>query len=182
MDWTGIVGAELKKNPFQGSLQFYAQLRNNARVPFNSTVSNLGDASVMALMAQYQWKVSSQLDLWGAETLSQSRLFLTSQPFPYLPSFIHLTGLSVHSNKDPTDWSMTSSFRILTSQLTGLATSSGKEEHLAGYFVVDMGIQKRIWNRLSLLGRIENILNRPVEAIKGYPLNRSFSMMLMGEL
>ena len=177
-DWTGIFGGELKSERYSGSLQLYSQLRQNARVPFNATVSNLGNAFITALITQYQFKVSDQIDLFGGETLTSSRLILAGQPFPFMPTLIHLTGVSVHSRDLARGWNWTTNLRAFSSQLNDLSTNS----RLPFYSMLDTSIQKRVWKEVYLTGRVENVLDRSIELIPGYPLGRSLSFMLSGAL
>lgn len=181
LDWTGTVGGEVNFNTFQGSLQFYTQWRKDARVLLGPTVTNLGDARVSAVLLQENFQLSPQINFFNSDTFTNSRLSVTKGAFPYLPALIHVTGVQFHSKKDPEKWSVSTNLRIFTSQLTQVV-SSASNETLGGYGIIDMGAQAQVWKGIYFATRVENLFNRSVEVVRGYPLQRALSITLGGEL
>jgi hypothetical protein len=177
-DWTGIFGWENRSKISEFSLQGYAQLRENARVSTGQTVTNLGDAYILAITGKERVIVSSWMDFFESLTASQSKLIATGTEFPYVPQLLNNFGVSVHSAKGHEAWEWSTAFRSSSSQLFGPNEAS----ELPGYGVLDTTVRVGIFKGVSVAGRVENLFKREYELVKGYPLGRIASVMLMGEL
>lgn len=176
-DWTGILGGEVKSGRAAASVQAYAQYRQDARVPLGMTVTNLGDAAVVAVTGTGQFKVFKFLDISNSMTLSKSRLFATETQFPYVPVFLNVAGVTVHSRPTSVNWEWVTSFRLEGARVFNVSTG----EQLPSYGVFDTGVSVRLW-QATVAARCENVLDRPIELIQGYPLGRVFSLAVSAEL
>ncbi len=177
LDWTGILGAELKSDLWEGSIQAYAQLRQDARVSLGSTVTNLGEAYIAALTGTAQVKLSPNLNISNATTVSQSRLFATHSSFPYIPVWMNVASLRIHSRPAVMTWEWLISLRGEGSRGVGVLGV----DSLASYAVVDLAASMRLW-QASIGIRCENVFDRNIELIQGYPLGRTLSMSASAEL
>jgi hypothetical protein len=179
-DWTGVLGGEVKDRGYEASLQGYAQFRQDARVFTGSSVNNMNHASVFALTGAGRVEITSWLDGIHSTTLSRSRLYVTDDEFPFAPAFLSSTGISLHKNKGRRAWEWTTSVRGSSSQINLVALNGSSRA--GGYAVLDTGAQVELMQGLRLGGRVENVMGRSIELIKGYPLGRSVALMLSGEI
>jgi hypothetical protein len=177
LDWTGVLGGELKGKGWESGVQGYAQLRQNARVLVGNSVSNLEDAQVFAVTGKGRVSLSENLDLSNALTYSQSKILATGNEFPYVPALFDVVGFSVHSAKNPARWEWNTAVRFSSTK----TYSSSSTATIPGYGVVDTGFQVGLGSGVSLAGRVENVFNRSYELIKDYPIGRIASLSLSGE-
>lgn len=177
-DWTGVLGWEIKRDGMEARLQAYGQYRQNVRVATATSVTNLKDAVILALSGTGKLQLNSMLDVFNSSTLSQSRLFLTGIEFPYVPAFNNVLGLNFHSKGSSANWEWSTVTRFVGPR-TYLPSANDK---LPSYLVIDTGIRKNLGPGIFLAGRVENLFNRSIEIIKDYPLGRSVSLLVTGEL
>ncbi len=177
-DWTGQVGAERRGQKVEGNAQAYVQLKQNARVYTGATVNNLNDAFIFALTGTGVVHLMPQMEGTFSATASKSRLILTGYDFPYVPNFLGLAGINVHDSHEKRQWEWTAVARFSSSQVT----SAVKGESLPGYFTLDTGFQFTGLPGLRLAVRVENLLDRTIERVRGYPMGRSVSVTLAGEI
>lgn len=177
-DWTGILGGEIKGKKLESSLQTYAQLKQNARVYTGNSVNNLNDAYVLALTGSTTLHLSNHLDGFYSGTVSKSRLIVTGYEFPYIPNFLNIIGMNLHEPRENRSWEWTTVVRISSSQVSHAFTG----DRLPGYLTLDTGAQLNIASGLRVAGRIEDVFDRSFQLIQGYPLGRTFSVMMMGEI
>jgi len=182
-DWTGILGGEWKGKKAEASLQGYTQLKQNARVSIynaasNLTVINLNDAYVLAATGTGTFHLTRHFDLFDSGTVSKSRLLVTGYEFPYIPTFLNIAGINLHEAREKRRWEWSTMTRISSSQVVNAVTG----ERVPGYLTLDTGLQFNLTDGLRLAGRVEDLLDRSYELIKGYPIGRTFSVMLAGEL
>ena len=176
-DWTGLVGADWKGNRFHSNLQVQVQRRKDARVSVQSTVTNLGDASLVALSAGGSYTGLDFAEISDSITSSYSLIDLTGTPFPYVPSLLNVLSWSVFSPQKASRWTWTSSLRFSTLRWVDVSTGS----QLSGYVVMDSQLKFQVGENISLVGRAENVFDRTLEYIKDYPVGRVLSVMVSGE-
>lgn len=182
-DWTGTFGGEFKSAVLETSLQTFFQLKENARVSTGKTVNNFKDAYVASLTGSALVHLTSTLDTFWSGTLTHSRILLTGTEFPYLPVFLSAAGVTLHTTPSAQpgssfylEWG--TNLRIASSQTTSVTPAP----ILPGYLTLDTEVSWTFSRGLSLSGRIENILDRPVELVLGYPVGLAFSLNLTGRI
>lgn len=177
-DWTGILGGEITEKTYEAGLQLYGQYRQAVRVPSGMTVTNMQDAYVAAIMPFGKVALSNFIDIYDTMTFSESYIQGAGSRFPYTPFYKNILGWSFHtSGKRTLDWS--TSFRVASDAID--RNWSGAISTLPGYGVVDSAVRWNFWSSMNLAFRMENIFDKTIEYVKGYPTGRAFSVMLSGD-
>jgi hypothetical protein len=165
-------------------LQGYAQLRNDSQATVGSTVMNVGDAWVAAVIGDLELHPCRWLALTSATTLAGSRVISSGLEFPYLPRWTEILGAGLRplagQGGVSAGWELRASFRTATSY----GTSAQSTASLPGYGLLDLELRGDIWrDHLSVILRAENITNRPIQLVSGYPLpGQVFSAEVTGRL
>lgn len=177
-NWTGVVGGEVRSKAFDISVQAYAQVREDARVVQGASVTNLNDARIQALTGKAVAYLSDSLDWSHSVTFSRSTVSATGFDFPYVSPWMGNSGFSLHSEKPHRSWEGVINLRFEGSRVFDVSTG----DRLPAYGVIDLGFSFELTSQIFLSSRCENLLDRPIELIQGFPLGRTFSMMISGEL
>jgi outer membrane cobalamin receptor len=143
-----------------------------------TTLTNLGDAQVASLTHQAVWNLSSRVTLSHGLTLARSNLSTTDSALPLLPSLIDTLGIEGSLSSDPAPWRLHLAIRSQTSAESGMPGQPSP-----GFALVSLDCQKRITHQIELAARVENLMDRHVEILQGYPLlGRTFSLLLSGQI
>jgi hypothetical protein len=177
-DWTGIIGGEYRSKTVESSLQVYGQFRQDAQVLQGNSISNLNHAYILSVMGKATAFLTPQLDWSNSITFSHSRILATGFAFPYVSPWMGVSGLSIHSKQNPRNWEWATNFRFQGSRVYDPV----KGNQLPGFGVVDVGFSFALNSAILLAGRVENVLDRPIELIHGLPLGRTFSVTLSGQI
>jgi len=175
--WTGVLGAEWSHGDVSTALESAVQWKQDVTVINGTQPQNSGDAYVGTLTLRGSIKISRFVDWRHALTLAYSRMTLTGFQYPYLPWFMKVGGLSVHSAGDLRKWEWITNLRGSSARVYDLSGDT-----LPGYFLFDTSLSALITKRITWAGRIENLLGTTYQVIQGYPIDRSFSMFLTAEL
>jgi hypothetical protein len=186
LDWTQTLGFEAKSGPAEIKLSLYGQYRQNPRVLLGPTVTNLSDAYITGIVGTGAYRISNSLEITNTLTLTESRLLATSASFPYLPKVYDLLNLRFHSKIPLLPWDIAKKFlwelnAVLRSS-SSRSTATWKPGQIPGYFVSDLLTRLYLGKSTSLFIRAENIFDRPIELIQGYPISRTFSFALVSEI
>jgi hypothetical protein len=171
------LGNQWKKGQFEATEQFFLQFRANAQVyDYNlNTVLNSGDVSQLSYWDDLTWHATQFLDLGNALRLSSSRVDRTGSRIPYDPFLTEILSLRFHERSDRPLWNAGGSFRVV-SRSPGAGGTNG------GYALWDLDAGLRV-SRFGMQGRVDNVLDRPVQVIQGYPWpGRLFSLSLLAQL
>lgn len=183
-DWTIQLGGEGRGEGWSTSLQGYVQLREDAQLTLGvPTPSNSGTARVLAVVHEAGVDLFDGLELTHALNLASSRVTATGRAFPYLPRATEVLGLRTHGPGADPLWEARAAARLASS----VTTPSGGQ--LGGYGFLDLSARGRLFGpgsgtfqSLDLSGRLENVFDRPIEFIEGYPTpGRVFSVALTGQ-
>lgn len=177
-DWTETLGWELKNRKFEVGIRGYGQLRQDAQVYNGAQVVNFGNAQVMAVSSDAKYSASTWLELEQHLTYAHSRLEATGKSFPYLANWIEVLGVNLHTPGEPHSLEWLSTIRFNSSRVYSPSTDG----LLPAYVVLDSGLQLRLNKRIWTSLRVENLFDRSIEVEKGYPLGRSISFQLFGEI
>ncbi len=184
-NWTTTTGVEWKRGSLEGMLQVYGQFRDHVRALMSrssdsspDTVTNLGGASVLAVQNTLRYQVDS---LWGfthSFAWSPSRINVTGRPFPYLPRWTEILGVSLHwgGAVQKVEWSGV----LRVSGSSGTSATAGQE--LPGFAVLDTALDYPLSRQLRLAVRVENLLNQQIQWVAGYPVGRIFSFLISGQI
>ena len=178
IDWTTTLGWDAKPFGISSVFKIYGQYRQDARVLTSTSLINLGEAFVFASSMDLSYLVTSGLNLEHHLTWSQSRLFSTGHPFPYLSDWIGVFSIRVDSKADflRPEW-------VTSVRWSGSRTFLGSSpETLPPYLVIDMGLQLRMSKNVLASIRVENLLDHVIEVQKDFPIGRSVSLQVVGEL
>ncbi len=177
-DWTGSLGWENKSSEFEVVFEVYAQLRKNPKVFVGSTVTNLDDAKVFALTSHEKVRVLSLLDFTHHFTLTHSQYLSDNRAFPYTPLFADVLGVTLHSDSGPGAWEWSSGVRFATTR----TFDPSKAAKLPSYWALDTSLRYELTKQISLSGRVENVFDRKIEIVEGYPIGRSASLLVVGQI
>lgn len=178
-NWTSLIGSELRRKNLNFVLQSYCQIRRNARVLSEGTIINQGTATVFAINGITHLKLSRYLGLEDSWTFARTRFLVTGLEFPFIPSFLNVFGMNIHSSGDSKRWSGFIASRFSTRAINDVFNHNNRASK---YSIFDLGVRVALARGIFLAGRIENAFDRRIELIKGYPTGRSLSFMLAGEL
>lgn len=186
LDWTQTLGAEIKSGPTEAKFSLYGQYRQNPRILQGLTITNLSDAYIVSFMGTGTLHLSDSLDVANSLTFTNSRLLATSNTFPYLPMVLDLLNINFHSKIPLLPWNPSKTYpweiNAILRASSSRSTATWNPEEISGYFIADLATQLRIEKSISIFIRAENIFDRPVELIQGYPIGRTFSLALAGEI
>lgn len=178
-DWTSLIGGELQHKNLSFVLQSYCQVRQDARVLSQGTILNQGNATVFAINGMTHFKLSRYVRLEDSWTFARTRFLVTGLEFPFVPSFLNVFGMNVHSSGDSKRWSGFIASRFSTRAINDVFNHNNRTNK---YGIFDVGLRVALFRRISFAGRIENLFDRRIELVRGYPIGRSLSFMLAGEL
>ncbi len=208
-DWTALLGVEKKEKTWETTLQGYGQYRDDSilAVGVPSPV-NLGSASIFALTHTAQLRPAPLFHLTHSLTWTSSKVSAMGAPFPYLSDFIGLLSTKILFGKvlfaKVSPWAgqfesnNPGSFEVSFRYASGAIADPTGSTRVSGYGVLDLGFQCRLLSygeggigsgsgrktgpSLDWTGRVENVLDRPIELVRDYPSpGRVFSMAIMGE-
>jgi len=184
-NWTATTGVEWNRESFEAMLQVYAQYRNHVRVLLSrgsdslyDTVSNLGGASLIAAQNTLTYRLDSSWSVYHAFSWSPSLIIATGRPFPYLPSWTELLGVSLKWGRPVCRAEWSGVLRISGQSGVGVNT----DQVLPGLWVFDTSLNLPLYRQLRLAARVENVLNHEIQWIAGYPVGRIFSVLLSGQI
>ena len=175
--WTALSGVEWKHRRSEVSLQFYAQQRQDVRVFQDHSVTNLGNSYVLGILGSGQWPILKTTSLFHSMTLSRSEILRTRGSFPYVPSYLSVSGVRYRFETPQFLGEFYGAARV--SSAVGISGEAAGAK-LPGYCVWDVGAQMTLLRRFTLGVRLEDILDRVYEVVKGYPIGRSFSVSFSG--
>jgi hypothetical protein len=131
----------------------------------------------VGVMARAQWSINAHLHLFNSVTLSKTRLVGTGHEFPYVPGVLNVLGISLHSSSFPRKWDWSTNFRVSSSMSASLFDPR-PQDRVAGYGVVDTGIEWQFGRSSKLAARVENVFDHFIELKRGYPIRRSASIQV----
>lgn len=173
------LGAEMHGSEFKTSVQGFLQWRANSQVYTGSTVDNEGNAQELSLIEDLSWQARPWLDVVNSLRLSHSRVDATQSAIPYDPLATEILSLRVHDESDAPLWSTGVSIRALSQSTSGYGTDPG-------YGFVDLEANLNLKSglgRLTVQGRVEDLMNRPIQVVQGYPWpGRLFALSLIGSI
>lgn len=173
------LGVEYHTRSLKTSLQGYFQWRNQAQIYTGTTVINEGQAQEFSLLQDVAWQTQPWLDLTHAFRLSHSRVGATQSRIPYDPVVTEVMTIKAHGLGEQRFWETSLSLRALSSSLSGYGSGSGVA---GGYGFVDFGATLN-FSRIMIQGRIEDLMNRPIEVVQGYPWpGRIYALSLVGSI
>ena len=173
-----MLGGEWKEKRMEVTFHGYSQWKQSPRIANESTVTNLNNALVMAAIGTGKVHLTRYFETMTGVTYSYSKIEGANSPFPFIPSLILLNGLSFHDSREDRRWEAALTGRLTSSQIRSLQT----QERVAPYAIWDASGQVKLSREASLSARVENLADRKVELIRGYPLGRAFSLSLIGAI
>jgi len=176
--WTSILGVERRSSLFEVSVQTYLQYRQDARVVTATTVTNVGNGRIAAMMTNVNYRPWGWLTLSNAWVASASQLSATGLEFPYTPALTTVFSTSFHATGDLPTWEIRPGLRAASSA----EAEPGTGLRVGAYALLDLMARVRIWRSLHATAGVENLLGQPVEVTRGYPIQRSASLGLCGEI
>lgn len=178
---TALLGSEWKpthKLKFQ--IESFFQYKSPVRVSLPSTLINLDEAWLASVSGYAQADLEHGLEFSLRPTLSASRVIGSAQSYPYLPVLANLVRL----NYVPLSTRLLClgiQHRVYSSQVRGVGTG----EEVPGYGVIDLDLKLSPFpsaGRLQLNLAVDNLFDRNLEILKGYPTARTWSLGVTAQL
>jgi hypothetical protein len=172
---TGIVGADGHWDAIDTELQLVTEWRQNAQitVPYQgssyvSTTENVGNVQSLSVIYRISDTITPWFTTGDSIRLADSRIQASGEMIPYDPHVTNLLRFNFHEKGTAPRSSAEAVFRALSRAQDGFGGS------VPGYLLTDLQFEERIgdygWIReLRLQGRIEDLFNRQLEVIAGYP-------------
>lgn len=179
-DWTLVLGARDRLSALAWGLELFGQLRKDAQAPaqLDEGIASLASVAEARVVSLHAWGSLEPAAGWEIfDRLRISRAALTSgAEFPYLPGILNLSGVRYR----PAGGGAQAS---LFSRVSGPYGTTLLGERLPGYANIDIEIGSRMASRFDLLARLENLTDRRIELVQGYPLpGRTFALSLEARL
>jgi hypothetical protein len=171
------LGNQWKKGQFEATEQFFLQFRSDAQVyDYNlNTVLNSGNVHQLSYWDDLTWHALPFFEVGNSLRLSSSRVDRTGSRIPYDPFLTEILSFRFHERSDRPAWNAGGSLR-------GVSRSPGAGGTNGGYALIDLDAGMK-FTRLGLQGRVDNVLDRPIQIVQGYPWpGRLFSLVLMATL
>ncbi len=181
------IGNQWSQGAFEATEQVFLQFRSNAQLlqsdssTGNLTVVNGGAVRQLSYWDDLTWHAASFFDFGNSLRLSSSRIDRTGSRIAYDPLLTEVLSAHFHqASKDFSNqllnklrWSAGGSLRAVTSSPDGLGGTN------AGYALFDLDATAGAGS-FSIQGRIDNVLDRRIQVIQGYPWpGRIFSLSLI---
>lgn len=182
MSW--LLGSEFRSERWHWALEGMAQFRNRAQLYISDPVTyvgqtvNAGHTDELSLMPSMSWDAWPELQLFQSARFSSSQVAsFNDQRIPYDPFLTYVAEARFHARGESPLWRANLGMRALSS-----APSDYANTPLPGYALAHMDLEYRL-GKVTLQGRIENLLGRDVQVTAGYPLpGRLFVLGAVGEI